>query len=312
MSTVASARTQAYSRGYLICLAGTVIWSTTGILIRYLTENYKLPSLVLAFWRDAFVSITLAVVLAAFRPALLRAGFKHLRWLALYGFVLAVFNTLWTVSVAMNGAAVATVVVYSAPVFITVFGWRLFGERLTFFKIGLVLLSLLGCVFVSGAYMPEVWQVNPLGTAVALLSSLSFAAYSMFGKASAQRGLNSWVTLLFAFAFASLFLLGFNLIADLRAGVQTLPHLFWLNGSAGGWGVLLLLAVGPTIGGYGLYTLSLSYLPASIASLIATLEPPLTTLMAYLFLGERLTSPQWLGAALILGSVIILRLRPET
>jgi drug/metabolite transporter (DMT)-like permease len=72
--------------------------------------------------------------------------------------------------------------------------------------------------------------------------------------------------------------------------------------------VLILLGIGPTIGGYGLYTVSLTYLPASVANLVATLEPSMTAVLAYLFLGERLTSPQLFGSALVITGVIILRL----
>ena len=39
-----------------------------------------------------------------------------------------------------------------------------------------------------------------------------------------------------------------------------------------GWAILGALAI-PTILGFGLYTLSLRYLQASVAGLIATLEP---------------------------------------
>ena len=74
-----------------------------------------------------------------------------------------------------------------------------------------------------------------------------------------------------------------------------------------GWGTLILLAVGPTIGGYGLYTVSLTCLPAATANLITTLEPALTAVLAYVFLGERLTVPQLLGGSLILIGVVIVR-----
>jgi drug/metabolite transporter (DMT)-like permease len=53
---------------------------------------------------------------------------------------------------------------------------------------------------------------------------------------------------------------------------------------------------------------SLSYLPASVANLIATLEPVLTAFMAYLILSERLTVPQVLGSGLVIGGVILLRM----
>jgi drug/metabolite transporter (DMT)-like permease len=74
-----------------------------------------------------------------------------------------------------------------------------------------------------------------------------------------------------------------------------------------GWGVLLLLAVGPTIGGYGLYTVSLTMLPAATANLIVTLEPAMTAVLAFIVLGERLATLQLAGGGLILSGVILLR-----
>jgi len=75
-----------------------------------------------------------------------------------------------------------------------------------------------------------------------------------------------------------------------------------------GWGTLALLAVGPTLGGYGLYTVCLTYLPATTANLIVTLEPAITAGLAFFFLGERFTIPQLLGGGLILIGVVLLRL----
>ena len=53
-----------------------------------------------------------------------------------------------------------------------------------------------------------------------------------------------------------------------------------------------MLAAGPTLAGFGLYNLSLSYLPSSVANLIATSELPFTAATAYFFLNERLTAVQ--------------------
>ena len=72
--------------------------------------------------------------------------------------------------------------------------------------------------------------------------------------------------------------------------------------------MLILLAVGPTVAGFGLYNVSLSYLPSSVANLILTLEPAFTATYAYFLLGERLTPVQIAGSLLILGSVIFLRM----
>jgi drug/metabolite transporter (DMT)-like permease len=295
-------------RGYVIAFVGTAIWSTTAIFIGYLTDHFHMPPLALAFWRDLFVSGALfgAFTLAA-RP-LLRLGRKDLPFIVLYGLVLSVFNALWTISISLNGAAVATVLVYSSPAFTALAGWRLWGERLDAPKIGAVVLCIAGCVLVSGAYDRAAWQVNPLGIVVGLVPGLAFAAYSLLGRASSKRGVNPWTATLYTFAFAAAFLLL----------VQRPGTLSWLSrplaaGAGGwrdalvGWGVLLLLAVGPTIGGYGLYTVSLTMLPAATANLIVTLEPAMTAVLAFIVLGERLATLQLAGGGLILSGVILLR-----
>ncbi|MFM8320272.1 MAG: EamA family transporter [Chloroflexota bacterium] len=296
------------SKGYLICITGTVLWSSTAIFIRYLTETYQLPALVLAFWRDLTLTVTLGLFFLLFQRRLLRLPKGQGRFLLLYGLVLSLFNSLWTISVALNGAAVSTVLAYSSAGFTAVLGWRLFGEKLGRLKIFAVSLSLLGCVFVSGAYDPAAWQLNPVGVITGLLSGLAFAAYSLMGKEASHRAINPWTVLLFAFGSATLLLFGYNLLTPwLPQGVASTNY-FWLGDAFTGWLVLFVLAIGPTVGGYGLYTVSLNYLPASVANVIATLEPVMTGVQAWFLLGERFTLPQWLGSGLIVGGVIVLRI----
>lgn len=295
------------TRGYLICVAATVLWSSTGVFIRYLTETYRLPPLVLAFWRDLFLATALALALKLLKPGLLRLERRHWRFMLLYGLVVSVFNSLWTISVALNGAAVSTVLAYSSAAFTAVLGWRLLSESLGPVKILAVTLSLLGCVAVSGAYDPAAWRVNTLGIVTGILSGMAFAVYSLMGRTSAQRSISAWTALLYAFGAAVPFLLLYNVFSSwLPQGVASM-QLMWLGSSWSGWLILLLLAVGPTVGGFGLYTVSLAYLPASVANVIATLEPAMTAGLAYLFLGELFTGPQWIGSALIIAGVIVLR-----
>lgn len=297
--------TQNQTRGYLIALIGTFIWSTTAILIRHLTNQWHLPPIVLAFWRDFFVFLILSLVLWFSRRSLLFTSRPTFLYLLVYGLVLAVFNFTWTLSVYYNGAAVSTVLAYSSAAFTAVLGWRFLDERLGGAKILAVAFSLIGCVLVSGAASVSAWALNPLGIVTGLISGIAFAIYSLFGRQASRRGIPSMTTLTYTFGTAAGFLLLFNIIEI--PGYSGIRHLFWLGSSLAGWGFLFLLAIGPTIGGYGLYTVSLGYLPASVANLIATLEPALTAIQAYLFLGERMTLAQLTGSILILGGVVFLR-----
>ncbi len=297
------------TRGYLAALVSAVFLSTTAIFIRHLVDTYAMPPLLLALWRAVFVTLTLIAVLGLAAARLLRIRRGDLRGLIVYGLVLALFNSLWTLSVAHNGAAVATVLVYSSAAFTALLGWRLLGEPLDGPKLLAVALSIIGCTLIAGALRLSAWQTNLAGILTGILSGLSYAVYSLLGRSSSQRGLNPWTTLLYTFGFGSVFLLGFNLLpGDILPGTAPTPgDLFWLGDALGGWGILLLLAAVPTVGGYGLYNVSLSYLASSVANLIMTTEPAFTAVIAYATLGERLSPIEIMGAVLIMAGVVLLR-----
>jgi len=298
------------ARGYITALISAAILSTTAIFIRYLTETYQIPALVLAFWREVFVSLSLLPILGLVRPQLLRVDRKHLGFLLAYGLVLAFFNSLWTLSVALNGASVSTVLAYCSAGFTALLGWWLLKERLDWGKILAVILTLGGCVLVSGALDPAAWSANVLGIITGVLSGLAYAGYSLMGRKASQNGLNPWTTLLYTFAFAAIFLLITNLVfgANLPGAAAHPSDLLWLGNRAAGWAILFLLAIGPTLAGYGLYNVSLVDLPSSVANLVVTIEPVFTTAIAYFLLHERLNFIQIMGSLLILGGVIFLRI----
>jgi len=298
------------ARGYTIALISAAFLSTTAPFIRHLTQTYQIPPLVLATWRNFFVLLVLLPILAWLRPRLLPVSRRDLLYLVGYGLLMAAFNSLWTTSVALNGAAVSTVLAYCSAAFTALLGWWFLKERLDWVKIVAVVLCLGGCVLVAEALTPSVWQANLPGITTGVLAGLAYAIYSLMGRSAAQRGLNPWTTLLYTFGFAAVFLLIFNLLpGGLLPGTASTPaEMFWLKDSLAGWGVLFLLAAGPTLAGFGLYMTSLSYLPSSVVNLVATTEPVFTAIIAYLFLNERLSLVQFIGSLLILSGVVFLRI----
>jgi drug/metabolite transporter (DMT)-like permease len=298
------------TRGYLIALTSAVILSTTAILIRHLVLNYKIPALVLAFWRDSFAVITLVIILLIVRPALLIVPRRYLLYFLIYGLVLAVFNSLYTTSVLLNGAAISTVLSYSSTAFSVLLGWWLLKESLGWVKLVAVILSIGGCVLVAGVYEAAVWGTNLLAISVGVLTGVGYSAYSLMGRYAAQQHLNPWTTILYTFSFATVFLLLINILAAGKLpGTAIQPmDFFWLGDAWEGWGLLFLLGAVPTLVGYGLYNVSLGYLPSSVANLILSTEPVFTAIIAYLVLAEQLAIIQIGGSVLILGGVVLMRL----
>ncbi len=303
-------KTSLISRGYTFAFISAFFLSTTAIFIRYLTQTYQLPALVLAFWRDVFVTVSLFPVLIIFRPKLLKISKYCFLYLIAYGFVLALFNALWTLSVALNGAAIATVLVYCSAGFTALLGWWLLKEQLHWSKIVAIILSLGGCAIVSGVVSGSGWQSNLVGVIAGIFAGLLYAIYSLMGRSASQRGLNPATTLFYTFAFATIFLLFINLIpGDFPPGKAIkISDFLWLGTEWKGWSVLFLLAAVPTVAGFGFYNLSLSHLPSSVANLILTLEPAFTAITAFILLGERFTGMQILGSLITLAGVVFLRM----
>jgi len=296
------------SRGFIIALIATILWSTTGPLISYLSKTYSLPSLVLAFWRDLFVGFGMLAGLLIFSRA--RFFLEHIHWgfIILYGFTLAVFNSMWTFSVQYNGAAVATVLAFSSPAMTALLSYMVFKETFSKVKIISIALSFIGTILVSGAADPSAWKLNPAGIVFGLLTGLFFAIYNLEGKVATDKRIDSWTALLYSFSFAAFFLLLFNIGSDLFIAHKVpLSSILWLGNSFSGWGILFLLGVAPTLGGFGLYTLSMRYLSPTISNLIATLEPIFTAAWSYLFLREIMSGIQLWGSLLLLLGVLLLR-----
>ncbi|MBN1120627.1 MAG: EamA family transporter [Anaerolineae bacterium] len=299
------------TRGYTIGLIAALILSLTSIFIRHLTVNYGIPALVLAFWRDLFVVLVLTAALAVLgKRSLLRIDRRHLPYFVIYGLVLALFNSLWTLSVALNGASVATVLVYCSAAFTALLGWAFLKESLGWVKMAAVVLSVGGCVLVADALNAAAWQVNLIGILTGIAAGLLYAVYSLMGRSGSQNGLNTWTILFYTFSFATGFLLVFNLIpgGPLPGSAAQAADLMWLGQSMAGWGILFILSAGPTLAGYGMYVLSMSYLPSSVANLIVSLEPAFTAVIAYFVLGEMLTGVQIGGSLMILAGVVLLRI----
>ena len=225
------ASTQTTPKGYPTALLSAVILSTSAIFVRYLTEKYSLPPIILSFWRNLFVAIVLLLILMFIRSKLLRVTRPQLCYLVIYGLVLAFFNSAWTLSVSINGAAVGTVLAYCSAAFTALLGWWFLKESLTWVKGVVVLLCLSGCVLVAGALVPAAWSINLIGIITGIGSGFLYAIYTLMGRSASNRGLNPWTTLLYTFGFGAVWLLGIDLVGNgvLPGTAPGLSGLLWLG-----------------------------------------------------------------------------------
>jgi drug/metabolite transporter (DMT)-like permease len=297
------------TRGFSYAVASAFALSTTALFVRYLTDRHHLPAGVLSFWRAAFLVCVLFPVLAIARPCKLMLRRDTLGLVAGLGVLLAVFNLMWTTSVARCGASLATVLVYTSGPFTALLGRWLLRERLGPLGLTSIPMALVGCAVTSGALDRSTWRGDGIGIALGLVSGAFYALYTILGRVGARRGVDAWTLVLCVFSVNALTQLTFLVIGPhLTSTAPGVDALFWLGSRANGWAALAGLAAGPTLIGFGLYGASLRYLPSCEANLILTLEPPLTVAAAYWLLDETLKPTELLGSTLILAGVCLIHL----
>lgn len=290
--------TSASTSGLLLVAAAAALWGTIGLFFKALL-GYGLTPLSLAFLRALLTFVILLGGLGVLHPARLRLARRDIPYFLLFGAIsVGVFYVVYIVAVDLTSVATAAVLLYTAPAWVTLLAWRLYGEPLGARQLVALGLAFAGCALVAGAYDPAQLRVNAVGVLAGLAAGLTYALYSIF-SVPALRRYSSWTVVTWAVGCGALALTPLVLFQEAAAFAPILtPSAAWL------W--LLGLALGPTVGALVLYTTGLQSVPAGVASVTATLEPVVATLLAVIVLGERLTPPQLLGGALIVGAVAML------
>jgi len=292
--------------GYTLSALAAVVWASTAPGLAYLMTQYATPGLTLALWRDLLIALVCGGGLLAFRPSLLHIGRRAVGHLALTGMVsIGIYHALWLWSVTLNGAAIAVVLIYTYPAFVTLGAWALFREPIKKVHLAALALALAGCALVVRAYDPAILRISWLGAMVGLLTALTHTVYVLVGQRNAP-SISPWTTLAYTMTFGSLTLLALALAADQLAPMTR--SYMWAIETPAAWAILAIIAIGPTLGGYALFTLSLRHIPGKVAGLISVIEAPVATLIAVTLLGERLEALQIAGMGMILVAVVLPRL----
>ena len=285
-------------RGYLLVLGAAAAWSTSGLFIRWTVSSGGLSALSLAFWRDLTTATSLLLGLALFRREWLQVKRRDLPWLVGLGVVgVGIFHVLWNLAILRLGYAAATVILYSAPVFVTVMAWLIWREPLTWPKIAAIVMTLTGCVLVAGLEKLAGTDLTAGGLILGLSAALTYGSFSLFGRCLTGR-YSPWTILTYGFAFGTLTLLPFQF------GIEQpwpVPAETWV------WFAGLVYVA--TIAPFGAYLTGLTYLPVSVASILAASEVVFAALIGYVVFDEQLQGWQPVGAALVVGGVVLLATR---
>lgn len=281
-----------------IILSGA-LWGLMGIFVRSLNAA-GLDSMQIVLIRSAVTTVLMAAVLFFYSKKLLRIRLRDLWCFLGTGLVsILMFTYFYFRTMQLTSLSVAAILLYTAPVMVTLLSALLFREALTAPKLIACAMAFAGCVFVAGIF----GNTDPVPAAAiltGLLSGFGYALYSIFSRYALQRGYHSLTITFYTFLIATLGVLPFLNWKGLADAFTASPRVLLLSIAMG-----IVTAALP----YSLYTFGLTAVESSRASIMASVEPVIATLAGVLAFQEPLTLSGGIGILLVLAAIVILNLR---
>lgn len=280
----------------LIILAGC-LWGTMGLFVRRLNAM-GLSSMEIVEVRSILAALILFPCTALKNPALLKLRRYNL-WPLIGSGVLSIvfFNYCYFTTIARMNLSAAAILLYTSPIFVMLMSLAFFGERLTGRKLLALLLAFSGCCLVSGIASATA-SVSLGGILLGLGSGFGYALYSIFSRVSLNQGLQSMTITNYTFLFAAIGGAFFTDFGQIAAAFS--QHGLLLLG------FLVLYCIVTTVLPYLLYTTGLSYVENGPASVMASVEPVMATLLGFLVFSEAPTPAAFIGMALVLAALVLL------
>jgi drug/metabolite transporter (DMT)-like permease len=253
-----------------------------------------------AIFRCVYALPALGLIALAERRAYGPRPAAQVRLALLAGVFFALDLVIWHHTIRFVGAGLATVLGNTQVVIVAVLAWAVLGERPPTRTLWAMPVVLAGVVLISGVIGTGAYGSNPgFGVFTGLLTGLAYAGFLLVlrrGNADLRRPAGPLFDATLVGGAVSL-LLGFPM-----GGFDLLPS--WPSHL---W--LLLLAISSQVIGWLIISVSLPRLPAALTSVILTLQPVGSVLLAMLILGEAPSGWQLAGAATILLGLLLATLR---
>jgi len=276
---------------FLLLVVAHIVWGGGFIVIKLLIGSFTLPQILLA--RVFLAAVLYAVIWHKIpKPEYQKGDWKFLILLALCEpFLLFSFETL---GLAYTSASQAGMIVACAPLTAAVGAFFIYKEKVsTKCTLG-ICAAVAGVIVVSAFGATDATASRPLlGNLFIFCGVLSSTAYALTIKHLAERYSFLFLSAIQVFGATLLFLPG-ALAGPMPAEIS------WKALAS-----MVYLGVGITFFVYFVINYALTRIKAAHVILFANLIPVSTLILAYLILGERLLPMQYLGAALVVGGVLL-------
>lgn len=284
---------------YLYVISGAILWGLISLFSNTLADNGLSPENIVAI-RSFGAAVVIFIIFAVKDKSLLKIELKDIKYFIGTGIISFVFFN-WCLFTSMNecSAAIAVVLLYTAPVFVTLMSAVLFKEKITKIKIFALIMTVIGCMFVTGVVRGKI-NGTLFGVICGIGSGVFYALYSIFGRYALEKYSASTVTV-YTFIFAAL------------GSIPLIEPGSLINGLSNTTAIMsaILIVVVSTVSPFLLYTKGLTGVESGTASILATAEPAVGVLVSVFILHQPINLISVVGVLLILGAVISLNFNKQ-
>lgn len=277
--------------GVLIAILGIILFSAKAIMVK-LAYQYDVSSIHLLLFRMLFslpFYLGISIISKPLQPS--RIKNKDYLWIVFFGFVgyylASYFDFL---GLKYIKAGLERIILFIYPTFVIILSKIIFKKNLSRNQIIAILITYFGVVI---TFQNEI-QLNSdntvLGIILILLSALTYASYLVgSGWLIPKFGVKLFTS--YAMLVSTICVIIHYLVAD-RNNIFEYPYQVYILG--------FLMAIFSTLIPSFLVSLAIKKLGASNFSILGSVGPISTILLAYLFLGERLTFWQVIGSIIVI------------
>lgn len=281
---------------YILVLIAGVSWGLIGVFTKAI-DRLGFTEMQMLFVKGVLATaVLLLIICVKDKKQLKLKGWKDLRYFVGTGIIsFSFFSWAYMKAVNLTSLGVAAVLLYTAPTFVMLFSILLFGEKMTKTKGIVLLMTFVGCILVTGLLeggAAFTWQ----GIAIGLAAGVGYALYSIFGTYAIKAGYGSLTISFYTFLMATITM---TFLVEPVAVVTKITEL-------GQWPLAVSFALLTTVVPYLTYTKGLSGLPASKASVTATIEPVVAAVLGIVVFHESVTMLKLMGIVLVLSSVAVM------
>ncbi len=285
---------------YAVCviLAGS-LWGFMGFFRRTL-DTMGISAISCISIRCIFAAVLFGLIILITNRSAFKVRLKD-AWIFVGSGVVAllVFGVCYFKAMDYMSLSAAAILLYTAPCFVILFSALLFKEKLTGQKLAAMVLAFAGCCLVSG--IGGSTTITPIGLALGLTSGVCYALYSIFGRFALNRGYSSLTINFYACVLAAIGATAIGGTEYLDIITQT-PSSFGFAFATG-----LVTCFLP----YLLYTHGLEGLENGKASIMASVEPVVATIVGVVIYSEALTPMSAAGILLVLSAIVLLNIKKQ-